>query len=631
MSYALMGVILRVNLADGSIAEEDLRLDWARQFLGGAGLATRYLYAETPPGIDPLGEENLLIFMTGPLTGTASASASRYSVVAKSPLTGILGHSSSGGTFGPELKRCGYDGIIFEGISPVPVYLKIVDGKARLEEATHLWGKTIPETEELLMAESSRKMVVAAIGPAGENLVRYAAIMNNRHRAAGRCGLGAVMGSKRLKAIACAGDRPVPIAHPGDFTSAARRQIDLLDESVLKIGFDAFGTNMVADMVNIRGGYPTLNWQKGVFEQIEEVNAQAITDKILVEGVRCFACPVSCGRGTEIREGPWKGNRGEGPEYETTNTLGALCGVADLNAITMANYRCNHYGLDTISAGASIAFAMECFERGLLSLEDTGGVPLRFGDAELVVDLVERIARREGIGDLLAEGTRSMAERIGRGAEHFAVQVKGLELPAYDPRAAKICGLGYVTANRGGDHMTAYVQGPTFIDMPFLIIDESSIRDPFVPNPEEARVLVDLENALTVLDAVGGCKFMGILLTAGDISELIAASTGWKFDVEEFRRSGERIYNLMRAYCVREGIHRDLDVLPGRLLADPLPDGPAQGMCIERGVLESLKDAYYQARGWDLAGGVPTRQKLAELGLEELFVDLERAPASRPR
>ncbi len=626
MSYALTGVILRVDLSRGKIVPEPLRLDWARQFLGGPGLATRYLIAETPPGIDPLGADNPLIFMTGPLTGTASASASRYAVVAKSPQTGILGHSNSGGTFGPALKRCGYDGIIFQGISPEPVYLKIDDTGAELCDASHLWGQTVPETEQHILEENNRKMVVAAIGPAGENLVRYAAIMNDRHRAAGRCGMGAVMGSKRLKAVACAGSHPVPIAHADEFRQLARRQIDLLDESVLKIGFDAFGTNMVSDMVNIRGGYPVLNWRRGVFDEIEEVNAQAITNKVLIDGVHCFACPVSCGRGTEIREGPYQGNHGEGPEYETTNTLGALCGVSDLNAITMANYHCNHYGLDTISAGASIAFAMECFEKGLLTLEDTGGVQLSFGDAELVVNLIAKIAHRQGIGDLLAEGTRRMAARIGQGSEHFAIQVKGLELPAYDPRAAKICGLGYVTANRGGDHMTAYVQGPTFIDMPFLIVDNSSIRDPFTANPEEAQVVVDLENALTVLDAVGGCKFMGILLSAEDIAGLIAAATGWNFDVAEFRQSGERIYNLMRLYCVLEGVHREQDTLPRRLMEDPLPDGPARGMRIESQVLEALKDAYYRLRGWDVASGIPTPAKLAELGLAELAGKLNQRP-----
>jgi aldehyde:ferredoxin oxidoreductase len=288
----------------------------------------------------------------------------------------------------------------------------------------------------------------------------------------------------------------------------------------------------------------------------------------------------------------------------------------------MANYRCNDHGLDTISTGSCIAFAMECYEKGILTREETGGLELRFGDADLVVDMVDKIAARQGVGDLLAEGTRIMSERLGGGSERFAMHVKGLELPGYDPRAAKICGLGYVTANRGGDHITAYVEGPTFVDSPFLVVEDSTIRDPLVANPQEAKVLVDMENALAVFDAVGGCKFMGIMLTAEDYVGLIASATGWPFGVEEFRTSGERIYNLQRAFCVREGIDRSKDLLPARLMEEPLPDGPAAGMVIDRDTLEMMKDAYYQFRGWDQATGIPTPQKLRDLGLEELIADM---------
>jgi aldehyde:ferredoxin oxidoreductase len=622
MSYGFMGKILKVNLTEGKISEEALHEDWAKEYVGGGGLATRYFYEKVPGGVDPYAPENPLIFMTGPLTGTSSASASRYSVVSMSPLTGIWGQANSGGSFGPALKRSGYDGILFEGISPVPVYLNIDSGTAELREAEHLWGKTVPETEDLLQEASDQKVTVASIGPAGENLVRFAAIMNNKHRAAGRCGLGAVMGAKRLKAIACAGNEPVPLADDKGFRETARQQFDLLNESILKVGFEAFGTNMVSDMVNVRGGYPTRNWQSGEFEQIEEVNAQGLTDKVFVKGVKCFACPIACGRGTEIQEGKWKGYSGEGPEYETTNMFGAMCGVSDMNAITMANYRCNEYGLDTITAGSTIAFAMECYERGILTDEQSGGLKIPFGDSDLVVDLVEKIAKREGIGDLLAEGSKAMSQRLGQNSAQFAMHVKGLELPAYDPRAAKITGLGYVTANRGGDHMTGYVQGPTFIDMPFLLIDESSIKDPFVADPEEVKVLVDLEDALTLMDAAGGCKFMGILLTAEDISNLIANATGWEFGVEEFRKSGERIYNLTRACCIREGINREQDTLPGRLMEEPLPAGPAEGMVIDSETLEMMKDAYYRFRGWDQATGIPKPEKLTELGLDYLIEEL---------
>lgn len=622
MSNAFVGQILRVNLTTGIISSEKLDPGWARQTLGGAGLATRYLFELTSPGIDPLGPENVLIFMTGALTGTPSASASRYSVVAKSPQTGYWGQSNSGGFFGPALKWSGFDGVIIEGVSPEPVYLSIQNGEAELRDASHLWGLTVPECDDRLQSEAGRPATIACIGPAGEKLVRYAAIMNNKHRAAGRTGMGAVMGSKRLKAIACGGNRRISLHDAKEFKRLSQVQREFMDESILKIGFDAFGTNMIADMVNVRGGYPTHNWQYGTFEGIENVNAQAMTDQVLVEGVRCFACPVACGRGTEIRQGKWQGARGEGPEYETTDTLGALCGVDDLNAITMANYRCNEYGLDTISTGASIAYAMECYQRGILTSDHTGGISLEFGDAERVVDLVGLIGRREGIGDLLAEGTRIMATRLGNGSEHFAMHVKGLELPAYDPRAAKITGLGYVTANRGGDHMNGYIQGPTFIDVPFLIVDESSIRDPFVADPQDARVLIEMENALSVLDALGGCKFMGVLLSADEIVGLVRAATGWDFDLEEFRRCGDRLQTMARAYCAREGLRRDEDILPGRLMFDPMPDGPAQGMVLDRSSLENMKDAYYQMRGWDVATGIPTPTKLHDLGLDYLTPQL---------
>jgi aldehyde:ferredoxin oxidoreductase len=613
-----MGKILRVDLSKGTVLEEDIREAWTKKFVGGAGLATRYLYEEMPRGADPLGAENPLIFMTGPLTGTASASASRYSVVAKSPLTGIWGHGNSGGSFGPALKQSGFDGIIFQGRSPKPVYLRIVNSKPQLCDAGGLWGKTVPETEDLIQKGSHQKMTIASIGPGGENLVRYAAIINNRHRAIGRCGLGAVMGAKNLKAVACSGKTQIALADAGLFREVAKKQFDLLNESVLKVGFESFGTNMVSDMVNVRGGYPTRNWQRGVFERIEEVNGQALTDKVFVKGVSCFACPIACGRGTEIKEGTWRGKSGEGPEYETANTFGAMCDISDLNAITMANYLCNEYGLDTISAGATIAFAMECYEKGILTKAGTGGMELKFGDGNLIVDLIHNIARREGIGDLLAEGTKRVSERLGRGSERFAMHVKGLELPAYDPRAAKITGLGYVTANRGGDHITAYVQGPTFIDMPFVVVEDSKIEDPFVASPKEARVVVDLENALTMFDCIGACKFMGILLPAEEYVNLLAAATGWRFGVDDFRKSGERIYNLMRMFCLREGITREADTLPKRLMEDPLPDGPAKGMVIDKETIEMLKDAYYEIRGWDKKTGNPTVQKLRDLELDDV-------------
>jgi aldehyde:ferredoxin oxidoreductase len=614
--FGLMGKVLRVNLAEGSILQEKIPEEKAQKFLGGRGLGTKYLFDELKPGIDPLGPENKLIFMTGLLTGTPSPSASRYSVVTKSPLTNIWAQSSSGGRWGVDLKHSGFDGIIFEGVSKRPMYLTIDDGRAELRDATDLWGENVSETTQLLKERLGHTFNVASIGTAGENLVKYAAVMNDLHRAAGRCGVGAVMGSKRLKAIAVRGTKEIEIAHEKAFQEVAKKQFDLLGESILGAGLQAYGTTLVLDMVNVCGGLPTRNWQTGVCSFAEEINGEALSEKVLVSPVGCFACPIKCGRNSEIRKGPYTGQTGEGPEYETVGTLGAMCNISDLEAITMAHYLCNDYGLDTISCGNTIAFTMECFEKGILAKEDPEGLKIAFGDPEVMIALVHKIAKREGIGDLLAEGTRHMAQRLGHGAERFAMNVKGLELPAYDSRGAKITGLAFATANRGGDHITAYIQAPTYLAAPFLVIEESEIQDPLQENPEEAKVVKDLEDALTVFDAAGCCKFMGMALDAREWSAIINTLTGWEFGVEEFRKTGERIYNLERAFNVREGLTRADDTLPKRLLEEPLPEGPAEGHVNN---LEILLDPYYEFRKWEKTTGKPTPEKLRELGLQEVI------------
>ena len=610
------GKLLRVNLSDGKITEEQIPESMHKKYLGGAGLATKYLWDEVPKGADPLGPENKLIFMAGSLTGVVAPSTGRFSVVAKSPQTGIWGQANSGGRWGVDFKKCGYDGIIFEGVSPKPVYLLVEDDKAELKDATHLWGKNVPETTDTIKGEVGDKFNVACIGPAGEKLVRYAAIMNDYGRAAGRCGLGAVMGSKNLKAVVARGTKQIPVSNPAEFKEHSKKQYEFLDESLLKITMQAFGTSAVLDLVSVRGGFPTRNWQKGVFELSDEINGPAISDNILYKNVTCFACPIECGRGTEIKNGKYAGHKGEGPEYETVGTFGGMCLVGDLEAITMAGYLCNDYGLDTISAGNTIAFAMECYEKGILTDADTGGKPLNFGDADLIVDLIPLIANREGIGDLLAEGTKRMAEKLGQGSAHFAMHVKGLELPAYDSRAVQMTGLTYATANRGGDHMTAYVQGPTFIDTPFLMVDDSEIKDPFVADPDEVFIARDMEDMLNTFDCVGACKFMGLCLDYRDWVQMVNLVTGWDLSTDEYKKSGERYYNLARSYSIREGLTAADDTLPGRLLEDPLPDGPAEGHVNE---LPVLLEKYYSLRGWDKASGKPTPEKLKELGLEELI------------
>ncbi|UCH20885.1 MAG: aldehyde ferredoxin oxidoreductase family protein [Deltaproteobacteria bacterium] len=614
--FGLMGKILRVNLTDKNISEERIPEEVAKKFLGGRGIASKYLFDEVKSGIDPLGPENKLIFMSGLLAGTPSPSAGRYSVVAKSPLTNIWAQSNSGGRWGVDLKHSGFDGIIFEGISEKPVYLVIDDGQAEIRDADDLWGKNVTETTGVLKEKLGNKFNVAAIGTAGENLVKYAAIMNDIHRAAGRCGLGAVMGSKRLKAIAVNGTMEIKIADKKTFQEISKKQYELLGENILGAGLQGYGTTLVLDIVNVCGGLPTRNWQTGVCSFAEDINGESLSEKVLVDAVGCFACPIKCGRRTEIKKGPYTGEKGEGPEYETVAIFGAMCDNSNLEAITMANYLCNDYGLDTISCGSTIAFTMECFEKGILKTEDTGGMEISFGNSDAIIELVHRIAKREGVGDLLAEGTRIMAQRLGQGSERFAMHVKGLELPAYDSRAAKITGLAFATANRGGDHVTGYVQGPTFLASPFLVIEESEIEDPLKENPAETKVVKDLEDALTVFDAVGSCKFMGMASDAQEISEIIAAVTGWKFEVEDFRKIGERIYNLERAFNVREGLTRAEDTLPKRLLEEPLPEGPAEGNVNNLGI---LLDPYYEFRGWDKTTGKPTPEKLRELGLENVI------------
>jgi len=614
------GEILRVDLSSGRITREKVPQELFDKYLAGAGMATHYLYHDVPRGADPLGPDNELIAMTGALTGTVAPSTGRFTWVFKSPLTGIWAQSNSAGFWGVEFKKTGLDGIIFQGISPEPVYLVIEEDKAELRSAAHLWGKNVTDTTRLIKEELGEQYDVVCIGTAGENLVRYASIMNDLHRAAGRCGGGAVMGSKKLKAVAVFGKKRINVADPDSFRFVSKKQFELIDQSMVKVAMETFGTNTVIDMVNAKGGFPTRNWQTGMFPQLEEINAQALSEKVLVEPKGCFACPLRCARVSVIRKGRYAGAQGEGPEYESVGTFGGQCMVDDLEAITQAHYLCNDYGLDSISAGSCIAFAMECYEKGILTSEDTDGLDVSFGNAEVMIELVHKIARREGVGNLLAEGTKRMAEKLDKGSEKFAMHVKGLELPAYDSRAVQITGLAYAVANRGGDHITAYIQGPTFLDIPFLVIPDSKINDPLVADPDEVHVLVNLENMLSALDTLGACKFMGLCVASEEWVQLVEHCLGRTFTYDDMMRLGETAVNLARVFNVREGITRADDTLPPRLLEEPLPEGPAAGKVNEN--LPAMLDKYYELRGWDRDSGKPTPDKLRELGLEEYIEDL---------
>jgi aldehyde:ferredoxin oxidoreductase len=598
------------------MSEENLDENMCKMFLGGSGLATKYLFDEVPKGADPLGPDNAIIFMTGPLTGTDSPSAGRYSVVTKSPLTGFWGEANSGGNWGVYLKCSGFDGIIIKGVSSEPAYLVIDEGKAELRAAKHLWGKSVSETTKSIKEELGEDFNIACIGLGGENQVRYACVINDEHRAPGRCGVGAVMGSKRLKAIAARGTKDVEVANKEAFRDVSKANYDLANQSMLKITLETYGTGMATDLMNVRGGFPTRNFQTGVFPDIEKISGMTLAETLLVDRKHCFSCPISCGRVTVVKSGPYA-CKGEGPEYESIGALGGMCGIENLEAITLAHNLCDDYSIDVISAGNVIGFAMECYEKGILKKSDTDGLELKFGDPDIMVRLIHKIAKREGIGDLLAEGTKRMSEKLGKGVDRFAMHVKGLELPAYDPRAAKICGLAFATANRGGDHITAYIEGPTFFDFPFLCVEDSKIEDPLVENPADTKIVKDLEDSLTVFDAMGTCKFMGMALATQDWVDMIANCVGWKFDVDDYRKLGERIYNLARAFSVREGLTRVDDSLPKRILEEPLPEGPAQGHVVDK--LEEMLDAYYEFRGWDKNTGSPTAGKLEELGLDNVI------------
>ncbi|MHA1215322.1 MAG: aldehyde ferredoxin oxidoreductase family protein [Candidatus Hodarchaeales archaeon] len=614
--YGYMKKILRVNLEKGTITEEFPDEETLKLYLGGCGLATKYLFDEVPKGIDPLGPENKLIFMTGPMTGTSAPSTGRYSVVAKSPLTGLWGHANSGGYWGRDFKRSGFDGVIFEGISPKPVYFVTDNGKVELRDASHLWGKKTSETTRIIREELGEKFNVACIGLAGENKVKYAAIINDADkpywgRAAGRCGLGAVMGSKNLKAIASRGSAKVEVANPEKYREEAKQRYEWVNQSLLKMSLEVFGTATMLDMVNVKGGFPTRNFQTGVFKGADKINGTAINDSILIDQKPCFACPIACGRISEIKEGSYA-SEGEGPEYESLCALGSMCDIDDLEAITYAHFLCNEYGLDTISAGVTIAFTMECYEKGILNKDQTDGLEITFGNKDAMIELVHRISQRKGtIGDLLAEGSREVSKRLGQGSEAFAMHVKGLELPAYDGRAAKIAGLGYATANRGGDHITSFIEGPAFLSMPFLIVD-AELNGEIEASKEDCKILKDYEDAFGVFDSCGGCKFMGMVLTGEDWAIMIEALLGRPFSETDFRLAGERIYNLQRLFNIREGITRKDDTLPKRLLEEPLPEGPAEGHVID---LEPLLDLYYEYRGWD-HNGKPTLETLSRLNLD---------------
>ena len=607
------GKILRVDLSNRTFTEESLPVETACDFIGGAGFTVKYLFDEVPADCDPLGPENKLIYAAGPFTGTRIPCASRMAINAKSPLTGAMGVGLSGGHFPVELKRAGYDALIIEGVAEKPTYLWIKNGKVSFRSADDLQGLTSTDCQQVIKDELRDQNVrISCIGPAGEKLSRLACIVNER-RVVGRRGLGAVMGSKNLKAIALRGDQQMTIADEEKFKAARKRMLDAMKKSpVLYSQFAHEGTSGNVDNCTALGIFPTRNWTTtGMEDYAEKIGAEAIATRG-VGRTACAECPVACSQMRLAQTPPYTGIMTEGPEYETLYSFGGVTGVVSPDAIIAADRAADEYGIDTMSAGVTIAFAMELFERGILTVEDTGGLDLSFGNHESMVQMVRMMGEREGLGDVLADGVRIAAQRIGRGSEKYALHVKGLELPAYDVRGAKAHGLGYATSYTGADHNKGYAIQEIF-GLPF-------------PYPVD-RFAVEGKGALTMWNqdartAVGDCPTMCIFMLDTSVAPflfentagLLAGATGLELSPDDVQRVGERVNNLARAFNTLAGLTRADDDLPERLKTEPIPAGPAKGHCIPQKDLDLMLDEYYEARGWT-PDGVPTRAKLEELRL----------------
>jgi len=606
------GKILRVDLSKKRVETQALDETMANKFIGGSGLAAKILYDETGAETDPLGPENRLIFMTGPFAATPVITSGRHAVVTKSPLTGVFAESDSGGTWGPFLKRAGFDGIVISGKSSRPVYLWVFDGKAEIRDASHLWGKDTYDLDSLIRKETRDEAVVASIGPAGERGVRFASIMNDGKdgRAAGRGGTGAVMGSKSLKAIAVHGSQEVEMADPDGLRASLRELSPMVAKNAE--GMRKNGTAGGLSAFEALGSLPLKNWKyQGRWEQsAAKIAGPAMTEKILTGIYHCEKCVIGCGRRVKIDKGPYAPVEGGGPEYETLALIGSLCLVDDLEAIAKANELCNRYGMDTISCGASIAFAMEAYEKELISKKETGELELLWGRGDVVVKMVEKIGRREGLGHLLGEGVRIAAEKIGKNAVEFSLHVKGLEVPGHDPRCYNAGGVSYATANRGACHLAGFSHAFERV----LSLPEIGVEKP-LPRLEvkgKGELAAKTQNLMGLFDALKLCKFTlfgGLKLAP--IVELYTMVTGIPMDVAGFLKIGERIFNLKRMYNVRCGISRKDDILPARFLT---LKRTGEGLTPNLPPLGEILSEYYQVRGWN-EEGVPLPDKLKELGL----------------
>lgn len=597
------GQVLRINLSNGDIQTQPLDEAIALKFLGGRGYGAKILYDENPPGIDPYSPENSLVLFTSPLMGTKTPCCVKCALVTKSPLTQTILMSFSGGHFGPELKLSGYDGIVVVGKAEQPVYLHINNNEVQIKDARFVWGKDTAETQKMLLeAFGDKAAKVATIGPAGENLVRFACVTNDR-RTFGRGGAGAVMGAKNLKAIVVRGTKSVQLFDEKAFNSLVTEMRKRFKQSEAVQFFRKYGTSYGIDTYNELGLLPTRNFQAGTFEGASKIGKDACLEAETGHKA-CYLCPIGCSAVRSVTKGPYAGSVSEGPEYETLYAFGSQCGNDYLPAIIACDDLCDRYGLDTISTGNVIGFAMECFERGLITKDDTNGLELKFGNHQAMVEMVRKIAFREGFGNVLAEGSLRAAQKIGKDSYRLTMQIKGSELAGFDPRGAMAMGLGFATSPRGGDHERAYVYAevgsiPTLVDR--------------FDTKGKAALLKFVQDEQTVLDALGICCFLakGEPMGLPDYAKLYTYATGIEMTKEKLMSVGERIWTLERLFNNREGFSRKDDTMPERFINEALKEGASAG---HKFPLEKMLDEYYKERDWDTEG-VPTKALLDRLGL----------------
>ena len=592
------GKVLRINLTEGKISTEPLNKDLAKKYLSGRGLAGKMFYDEVAADVDALSPENTMYIATGVLTGTNAPTSGRFMVVTKSPLNGCIASSNSGGYWGAQLKFAGYDVVILEGKSAKPVYIAITDDKVEIKDAANVWGKDVYATTEALKLEfGDDKAKVLTIGPAGEMLSLNAAIMNDLFRAAGRSGVGAVMGSKNLKAIVVRGTGKVVNANPDEMKNVLKAALGKIKENgVTGQGLGAYGTAVLVNIINENGIFPVNNFQDSYDSNAETVSGETMTANHLIKKDACYRCPIACGRYSK-----WEGGEGAGPEYEAVWSFGPDCGIHDYDAIHKANDLCNKLGMDSISAGTTIATAMELVQRGYIKPEELEGIPLEFGNVEGMVEWTRKMAYAEGFGAKLAQGSYRLAESYGH--PELSMTVKKLDIPAYDPRGIQGQGLQFATSNRGGCHVRGYMVSPEILGLP-----QKLDKDTLEGKTTWVKIFQDLTG---VIDSIGMCLFTSFALGLPDYTAIVNAVTGENYTDEELLECGERIWNVERLQNLRVGMTAADDTLPERLLKVAIPTGPSKGS-VHR--LPELLPAYYAERGWDEAG-VPTPERLKKLGI----------------